>query len=229
MHIFAICSSTAFIESFIFSSLMIKFAMLVLLVMSILSWTLIFFKSYQLKDAKKSIIRDIKIFRTETELKAAIKHLKKTPDSPSFKVASESIKEVIRLKDMKLPDEKRDRIILDSVRDYLQEEVNDQSEALYGALYFLGTCTTVAPLLGLFGTVWGIMNSFHGFRGLTTSNLSAIAPGLAEALITTVLGLMVAIPAALAHNVLIKSVESIQIRLAKFSSALLRLLQKDLT
>ena len=72
------------------------------------------------------------------------------------------------------------------------------------------------------------MNSFHGFKGLTTSSLSAVAPGLAEALITTVLGLIVAIPAALAHNVLMRIVESLQIRLGKFASAFLYLVEREL-
>jgi len=210
------------------SSWMIKIVMLVLVVMSVLSWTLIFFKSHQLNRLKKNIYNDLKAFRVQSTLKAAVNHLERSQDSPSFKVASEGIRELNRLRNTKVHDEKRDRIIIDSLRHSLQEEVNAQSERLYGALYFLGTCTTVAPLLGLFGTVWGIMNSFHGFRGLTTSNLSAIAPGLAEALLTTVLGLMVAIPAALAYNVLIKLVESIEIRLGKFSNAFLQLLLKEL-
>jgi len=210
------------------SSWMIKLVMLILVVMSILSWTLIFFKTYQLNRAKKVIFKDLRTFRVQSNLKAAVKHLEKSPDSTSFKVASEGIKEVNRLRSMKLPDEKRDKVILDSTRHSLQEEVTARSEDLYGALYFLGTCTTVAPLLGLFGTVWGIMNSFHGFRGLTTSDLSAIAPGLAEALITTVLGLIVAIPAALAYNVLMRFVESIEIRLGKFASVFLQMLQKEL-
>ena len=210
------------------SSWMIKLVMLVLVAMSIISWTLIFFKSYQLNQVKKNIFNDLKAFRVLSNLKAVAKHFERSQNSPSFKVAAEGIREVNRLRNTKLHDEKRDRIILDSLRHSLQEEVNAQSEHLHGSLYFLGTCTTVAPLLGLFGTVWGIMNSFHGFRGLTTSNLSAIAPGLAEALITTVLGLMVAIPAALAYNVLMKSVESIEIRLGKFSNEFLQLLLKEL-
>ena len=84
----------------------------------------------------------------------------------------------------------------------LGREAQAQAERLASGLPFLATCAAAGPLLGLFGTVWGIMHSFHAFRGLTSQPLAAVAPGLAEALATTVLGLMVAIPAVLAHNYL---------------------------
>ena len=210
------------------SGWMIRLVLLILIVMSILSWSLIFFKSSQLNRARKRIYKDLTTFKVQSSLQVAVKHLDRTPDSPSFMVATEGIKEVNRLMEIKWPNESRDRIILDSVRYTLQEEVKAQTEGLYGALSFLGTCTTSAPLLGLFGTVWGIMNSFHGFKGLTTSSLSAVAPGLAEALITTVLGLIVAIPAALVHNVLMRKVELLEIRLVKFASAFLYLVEREL-
>jgi len=207
---------------------MIKLVMLVLVMMSILSWNLILFKSRQLNLTLKDTKKNISILKVQSSLQTALKRLKKTPDSPSFIVASEGINEISRLMNTNLPDDTRDRIILNNIRQTLQEEINIQVEELYGTLPFLGTCTTVAPLLGLFGTVWGIMNSFHGFRGLTTSSLNAIAPGMAEALVTTVIGLIVAIPAAMANNILIRMLESIEINLVKFSSTFLRLLEKEL-
>ena len=209
------------------STIIIKMVLLVLLIMSIASWTIIFFHFFQLMRAKKTVAQDLHFMRKAGNLRAAIKKMQQTPDSPSFLVTLKGLKELKRIKSMGEYYLKNHQTIMDSLRRTLKLEVNVQTERLFGSLSFLATAVNVAPLLGLFGTVWGIMNSFHSFKGLTTSNLGAIAPGMAEALVTTAFGLVVAIPAALAYNILIRQLTIVSSNLMELTDIFLKQVEKE--
>lgn len=210
------------------STIIIKVVLLVLLIMSLASWSIIFFHFFQLMRAKKTVAQDIHFMRKAGNLRAAIKKMQQTPESPSFLVTIEGINELKRIKSMGEYYLKNHQIMLDGFRRTLKQEVDVQTERLFGSLSFLATAANVAPLLGLFGTVWGIMNSFHSFKGLTTSNLGAIAPGMAEALVTTAFGLIVAIPAALAYNLLIRQLTIVSSKLMELADNFLKQVEKEI-
>ncbi|MFC1823769.1 MotA/TolQ/ExbB proton channel family protein [Thermodesulfobacteriota bacterium] len=209
------------------STLVIKIVLVVLLLMSVSSWSIIFFKFFQLTRENKRIAKDLFFFRGAKDLRAAALRVERKPDSPSYLLAREGLNEYKRLKGMEQYPGEKTNVILDNIRYTLKEEMDVQTEKLFGSISFLATCVTTAPLLGLFGTVWGIMNSFHSFKGLTTASLSAVAPGLAEALVTTALGLVVAIPASLAHNILLRVLGQVENKLIKLSGTFLHQVERE--
>ena len=97
-------------------------------------------------------------------------------------------------------DQKLDKQTKDSVRRAMQVSYNRELDALERHLPFLASVGSVSPYIGLFGTVWGIMNSFIGLSNVAQSTLAQVAPGIAEALIATAIGLFAAIPAVIAYN-----------------------------
>ena len=109
-------------------------------------------------------------------------------------------------------------------------KVTTQDEISYMERYlaFLGTAGTVGPLLGLFGTVWGIMDAFYGIGLKGSGDIGALAPGLAEALINTSMGLFVAIPAVIAYNYFSEKIRGIATRMDSFSMEFLSFIQRTL-
>ena len=99
--------------------------------------------------------------------------------------------------------------------------ISRQEESLENGLSFLSTVASVSPFIGLFGTVWGVMNAFSGLAQVTQVSINAVAPGIAEALIATALGLFAAIPALISYNWSVKSIDAIIRSYENFSSELL--------
>lgn len=210
------------------STLLIAIVLIVLMAMSLGSWSVIFYKTFQLIRAKRSTITNLKAMEEAKNLKSAMSELEVYANSPTHRVATEGLNELRRLRGIHPLSEDRIPFVLDSARRALQDEIRAQMDKLSSSLPFLATCTNTAPLLGLFGTVWGIMDSFHSFKGLTTSSLAVVGPGLAEALTTTALGLLVAIPAGLAHNFLLQRLATIESDLTKFANCLVHLIETGL-
>ncbi|MGE5750897.1 MAG: MotA/TolQ/ExbB proton channel family protein, partial [Nitrospirota bacterium] len=109
-------------------------------------------------------------------------------------------------------------------------KITAQDEIVYMERYlaFLGTTGTVGPLLGLFGTVWGIMDAFYGIGLKGAGDIGALAPGLAAALINTISGLFVAIPAVIAYNYFADKIRDIAIRCDSFSMEFLSFIERNL-
>ena len=210
------------------SSLVIKIVLGVLAVMSIASWTLIFFKLVQLDRARKKAVLDLSMFQTARNLRTAIRLLGQTPDSPSYQLTSEGVNEFKRLKKLDTPTDEVAGFFMENLRHALRQEVSCQVEGLFGSLSFLATCVNVAPFIGLFGTVWGIMHSFYVIGLMKTATLAAVAPGLSEALVTTAIGLAVAIPASLAYNFLLRILRRIEMALITFAAAFVNRVTNEL-
>ncbi len=183
------------------SSLVIKVVFVVLIGMSLSSWSLILFKWWELSGASKDAAKVCEVVTGAATLLMATKSCGE--DGCACKVVKAGGAELKRLKDTGLVTLDQGRLVLDSVRHALKNAVEVETERLYGSLSYLSTCAATAPLLGLFGTVWGIMSSFASITG-GTGGVAEVAPGLAEALGTTAAGLMVAIPAVLAYNLYLK-------------------------
>lgn len=209
------------------SSLVIKIVLTILAVMSVTSWTLIFFKLYQLNKAAKKVTAGLSRLKGGRDLRGAVQLMGKDAESPCRRLAVEGLKELRRLKKLDhLPREKAESTI-ESLRDLLDQEVRGQVERLFGSLSFLATCVNVAPFIGLFGTVWGIMHSFYAIGLMKTATLAAVAPGLSEALVTTAIGLAVAIPASVAYNFLTRMLGSIERELSRFASTFLNRIRRE--
>ncbi len=120
------------------------------------------------------------------------------------------------------------RLVLESVEDALQSEVMTERERMERFLPFLATTGSTAPFIGLFGTVWGIMNSFQeiGLKG--SANLAVVAPGISEALVATAMGLAAAIPAVVAYNHFSSNIRKLENEMLHFITEFLNRLKRDL-
>lgn len=210
------------------STPIIKLVILILVGMSVASWTLIFFKFLQLSRTREGVMDDLDTFQTARGFHSAVNRIRKNPRSPSYSITHEGVTERKRLRGLERMAADRIQLVLNGIRHALHEEARNQRERLFAGIPFLATCSNAGPLLGLFGTVWGIMHSFHGFKGMTTVSLASLAPGLAEAMVTTALGLIVAIPAVLAHNILQRKVDFVENQLLRFCETFVHYVEGEL-
>lgn len=199
----------------------------VLLAMSLASWSLIFLKWHELRKSLTQAAADREAFESATTLDAAMLAVRARPASGiSQRVAELGMQELRRMADVDLDQAVKGRIILESVRHTLLDEAQAQADRVHGSLSLLATVGNVAPLLGLFGTVWGIMNSFSSITG-GADIVSGVAPGLAEALSTTAFGLIVAIPSVLAYNGFLKLLGDIEGELTRLSGAFMNRVKEE--
>jgi biopolymer transport protein TolQ len=210
------------------SSAIIKIILSILLLMSVTSWTIIFTKLIQLDAVRKKISVDLATFEAASDLRSAIRRLGREPECPCSQIALEGMDELRRLKKLHWLTSEKTEIVLMSLRDTLRKEVDVQVEKSFGSLPFLATCVNVAPFLGLFGTVWGIMHSFYTIGLLKRATLAAVALGLSEALVTTAMGLAVAIPASVAYNFLMRILDQIESKLIDFTTVFVNRVRSEL-
>ncbi|MCA1944639.1 MAG: MotA/TolQ/ExbB proton channel family protein [Desulfovibrio sp.] len=210
------------------STLVVQAAYLLLLGMSLGSWAAIFWKILQYRRAGRQIRSDLLAFRRAARLPEAVQAVGREKDSPSLAVVREAVHEYKQLEKLEATPGEVARIILENVRWGLRDEQAAQTSRLGISLNFLVMCASAAPLLGLFGTVWGIFHSFQGFAELTPGSLQLVGRGLAEALGTTIGGMLVAIPAAIGHNMLAGWLADLDAALGDLGTRFLFLLRQEL-
>ena len=189
----------SFLGMFLQASLLVKFVMLLLLSMSIYSWTLVFLRSKILNSAKKSLQHFEDRFRETHDLGRLFKETQARSEhiSGSEKIFYSGFLEYSRLHNM--PGNNVDNITEGAHRS-MRITLSRELDELESGLPVLATIGSISPYIGLFGTVWGIMNSFIAIGQMQQATLSMVAPGIAEALIATAMGLFSAIPAVMAYN-----------------------------
>jgi biopolymer transport protein TolQ len=206
------------------ASLLVKLVMLALLVISILSWTIVFKKRTELNNAKHDADSFEDKFWSGNELNKLYEDISARPYSSRgmegiFEVG---FKEFVRLK--KTVNDPQ--TVLEGAQRVMRISLAREVDQLEISLPFLATAGSISPYVGLFGTVWGIMNSFMALGEVQQATLSMVAPGIAEALIATAMGLFAAIPAVVAYNQYSTQVERLISRydtfLEEFSSILQR-------
>lgn len=189
----------SFIGLFLQASLLVKFVMLLLLGMSVYSWTLIFSRSRMLGTAKAALAHFEERFWSGHDLSRLYKETAARSERivGGEKIFYSGFKEYSRLH--RMPGRNVDSVTEGahrSMRVILSREMDD----LETGLPALATIGSISPYIGLFGTVWGIMNSFVALGEVQQATLAMVAPGIAEALIATAMGLFAAIPAVMAYN-----------------------------
>ena len=146
------------------------------------------------------------------------------PSSPLYAVAQQGVLEFNRSKEAGASEE----VVVDNVRRALHQGVGMELGRLNRSLSVLATAANTAPFIGLFGTVWGIMNSFHAIGLMKSASLATVAPGISEALIATAIGLAVAIPATIAYNLFLGRLGGIETLLVNFAGAFLNRVQREI-
>ncbi|MEN2985806.1 MAG: protein TolQ [Thermodesulfovibrionaceae bacterium] len=191
-----------------------KVVLIILLFFSICSWTIIFYKLKVLKKMKKEDDRFFEIFINSHSSKDLFSQAKRFDNSPMASLFRNIYTEV----------QGKNPINLEAIlRKYLSEEIY-KIESYLG---FLATTGSTTPFIGLFGTVWGIMDAFRAIGVKGSASLATVAPGIAEALVTTAAGLFTAIPAVVAYNYFVSRSNKIINELSDFTENLMKYRWQD--
>ena len=182
------------------ATLVVKLVLLLLVSMSVVSWTIIFYKAMNLKRASKQALKDMESFEDAESLTMGMALLRKEDRSRCHAIGIEGMRELKRLEGTRQSPSLKLKTGMDTLHRALRQGVNREANDLSAGLPFLATCGNAAPFIGLFGTVWGIMNAFHSIGIEQSAALATVAPGISEALVATAIGLAVAIPASIAYN-----------------------------
>jgi biopolymer transport protein TolQ len=208
-----------------------KGIVIILLGFSVVSWAMILLKYQFLRRAEKESHAFLAAYRKTKNIEDLAAHAESKKYSPLATLFTEGLREaesiIKSLPDGRVSEEERPLISQEIERSL---KITTQDEIVYMERYlaFLGTTGTVGPLLGLFGTVWGIMDAFYGIGLKGAGDIGALAPGLAAALINTISGLFVAIPAVIAYNYFADKIRDIAIRCDSFSMEFLSHLERNL-
>ncbi|MBW1650380.1 MAG: protein TolQ [Deltaproteobacteria bacterium] len=214
---------------------MVKFVLIVLIFFSITSWAIIISKYIYIKKAYKESVLFSKMFwksKNFSDAYAMSKQFVASPLSRAFRVCyTEMKKKAAAERHNPLNTEKNINTIKSSGIDNIKRSLRKASETeiikLTRLLPFLATTGNTAPFIGLFGTVWGIMNSFQGIGLKGSASLAVVAPGISEALIATAIGLAAAIPAVIAYNYFLSKINIIEAELRSFSTDLLNMIERE--
>lgn len=204
---------------------------IILMGFSVVSWATILLKYQFLRRAEKESHAFLAAYRKSKNTDALTRHAESKKFSPLATLFIEGLREadsiIKSLPDGHVTDEERPLVSQEIERSL---KITTQDEIVYMERYlaFLGTTGTVGPLLGLFGTVWGIMDAFYGIGLKGAGDIGSLAPGLAAALICTVSGLFVAIPAVIFYNYFADKIRDIAIRCDSFSMEFLSYLERNL-
>ena len=200
---------------FLQASFVVQLVMIILLFASVSSWWVIFESCTTLSRTKKDIFNFEKYFWSQNEIENVFKNIskkhKKIGLEQIFFVGFEEFNKSKSLNDAK------------KVMDIT---ISRHEQVLENKLSFLSTVASVSPFIGLFGTVWGIMNAFGGLAQLTQVSITVVAPGISEALVATALGLFTAIPALISYNWNVSNIDKILKNYLNFSEELLIILSR---
>nr|VFJ59912.1 MAG: Cell division and transport-associated protein TolQ [Candidatus Kentron sp. FW]VFJ66331.1 MAG: Cell division and transport-associated protein TolQ [Candidatus Kentron sp. FW] len=207
------------------ASFLVQMVMLLLLGVSLASWTVIFRKRAVMKKAHAAADDFDAQFWSGEEL-IVLYHQLGAQENPTGmeRIFLSGFREFAKLRkqtDIELKE------VLEGARRTMQVSLSREIDTLETHLSFLATAGSTSPYVGLFGTVWGIMNSFRALGNVNQATLSMVAPGIAEALIATAMGLFAAIPAVVAYNHYANDVDRLAGRYDAFSEEFLAILQRQ--
>ncbi len=206
---------------FLHADVVVKAVIIGLAFASFVTWTVFVAKSFELRSARGHVRRALRILSGSTTLVQAAEQLRNGTNAASQLMHAAT--QEIRLSANLDGDGLKERVAL------LLERIElANSRKISRGTGVLATIGSTAPFVGLFGTVWGIMNSFIGISNAHTTNLAVVAPGIAEALLATALGLVAAIPAVVIYNVLARSTAHYRALLGDVSAQVMRLVSRDL-
>jgi biopolymer transport protein TolQ len=209
------------------ASLVVQLVMLLLAGVSIASWAAIFRKLFSLKRVKSLNDEFEREFWSGTSLNdlfaSATQHAKS--GGPMERIFASGMREFQKLRERRISDA---GTLLDGARRAMRASFQREMDQVESNLSFLASVGSVSPYVGLFGTVWGIMHAFTGLASLQQVTLATVAPGIAEALVATAIGLFAAIPAVVAYNRFARDIDRVAIQLETFIEEFSNILQRNL-
>ncbi len=215
------------VNLFIHASWVVKIVVVLLLGVSIASWTAIFRKIFALKKVNRlndDFERDFWSGKSLNELFAAASQNAKLA-GPMERIFASGMREHQKLRERRISDP---QALMEGARRAMRASFHREMDEVESSLYWLASIGSVSPYISLFGTVWGIMHAFTGLADLQQVTLAKVAPGIAEALVATAIGLFAAIPAVLAYNRFARDIDRVSIKLETFIEEFSNILQRNL-
>ena len=206
------------------ASLVVQLVMAGLVFISLASWTVIFGKVFGLKRVRRGnedFEREFWSGKSLTELNQAVTG--KVDTAPMERIFASGMREFLKLREKRLDA----NVQLDGARRAMRASYQRELDVVESNLSFLASVGSVSPYVGLFGTVWGIMHAFVALSNLQQVTLATVAPGIAEALVATAIGLFAAIPAVVAYNRFARDIDRIAIQLETFIEEFSNILQRN--
>ncbi|HHH38407.1 MAG TPA: protein TolQ [Sedimenticola sp.] len=219
-------SDLSFLQLVLNASPLVQLVMLVLIGASIVSWTMIFDRARVLKRARRAADAFEARFWSGGDLAELYREVDRDAEEATgmASIFHAGFREFARLKKSA---DIEPMAVVEGARRSMQVAMSREMDQLETNLSFLATVGSTSPYIGLFGTVWGIMNSFHALGNVKQATLSLVAPGIAEALIATAMGLFAAIPAVVAYNRYSNDVERLNGRYEDFLDEFTTILQRQ--
>jgi biopolymer transport protein TolQ len=208
------------------ASIVVQAVMLLLMLVSISSWAAIFRKLFSLKKVKaqnEAFERDFWSGSSLNDLFAAATQNARSC-GPMERIFASGMREFQKLRERRITDA---GTLMDGARRAMRASFQREMDVVETNLSFLASVGSVSPYVGLFGTVWGIMHAFTGLAALTQVTLATVAPGIAEALVATAIGLFAAIPAVVAYNRFARDLDRIAIQQETFIEEFSNILQRN--
>lgn len=217
------------------AGIVVQFVLFMLLFFSVTSWAIIIIKFRYIRRAFKESEQFIDYFWKSRDLASAFTKAKVLHGSPIARVFRVGYVELKKLSQAKMTSAEFTHGTItasfsgaENIKRALRRAINTETTRMTQMVPFLATTGNTTPFIGLFGTVWGIMNSFHGIGMRGSASLAVVAPGISEALIATACGLAVAIPAVIAFNYFMQKIRTIESELQSFSADFLNILDRDI-
>jgi biopolymer transport protein TolQ len=208
------------------ASWVVQAVVLVLMLVSVMSWAAIFRKLISLKEVKnlnEDFEREFWSGKSLNELFAAAQQNAKF-SGPMERIFASGMREYQKLRERRITDS---GLLMDGARRAMRASLQREMDAIESNLSMLASVGSVSPYVGLFGTVWGIMHAFTGLAALQQVTLAKVAPGIAEALVATAIGLFAAIPAVLAFNRFSRDIDRVANKLETFIEEFSNILQRN--
>ena len=206
------------------ASLVVQLVMAGLMITSVVSWTVIFGKVFGLRRVRvgnEDFEREFWSGRSLNDLNTAVGQ--KTLSAPLERIFASGMREFMKLREKRLDAGAQ----LDGARRAMRASFQRELDVVESNLSFLASVGSVSPYVGLFGTVWGIMHAFVGLSNMQQVTLATVAPGIAEALVATAIGLFAAIPAVVAYNRFARDIDRIAIQMETFIEEFSNILQRN--
>ncbi|CAN5420439.1 protein TolQ [soil metagenome] len=208
------------------ASLVVQLVMAGLMLASLASWTVIFGKLFglrKIRSANDEFEREFWAGKNLNDLYADAGR-RAADSSPMERLFASGMREFLKLRERRVTD---GGALLDGARRAMRASFQREMDVIESNLSFLASVGSVSPYVGLFGTVWGIMHAFIGLSNMTQVTLATVAPGIAEALVATAIGLFAAIPAVIAYNRFARDIDRIAIQLETFIEEFSNILQRN--
>jgi biopolymer transport protein TolQ len=206
----------------------VQLVMALLLLVSIMSWHYIFRKYFAIRKARAQTQAFERSFWSGGSLQTLYHQVSGSSTNGALeRIFEAGMSEFLKAKASAQKNGTEPAYLLDGARRAMHAACQREMDGLESKLAFLATVGSVSPYVGLFGTVWGIMNSFRGLANVHQATLAAVAPGIAEALVATAIGLFAAIPAVVAFNRYTHEVDRLSIRFESFIEEFSNILQRQ--